>query len=457
MLVKSEVGRGLRGRRDVTATAILLTIAILLLLVLGWLGPPMMILGIIAVCGGLLILVFRASPSLAATVWLLTLVLLPPWIYLQVLGYRVVPLAVISVAIILAWSGKSMARFTSVDLAVILLLAAVAAGVAWGGTPGYLASQAVLEWGAAYWAGRHLMTMPSFSRNLIRVAALLGGLAMLQLLLSFNIAEMWPYTYAVGAENWMGLQVRGGLTRAEVTLGHSIALGGVLCLALPFALMGMRGHQRLAVSGLIIGGAIATLSRASWLSVAVALVLVVTLNPRLRPAQRVVTAGVSLIGLVIAAGPLGDLLSEGGAEVANSAAYRGNLLELLPDLNVVGLASGAVAVDGGPTYAWRNFYSIDNGLLFVGLYCGALAAILYLLVYLLIGRGVLVASATPASLAIVAHIPFLLTVAPITQYQSVYWAVVGAAVTSLWPRASQQLTTPATERARTSEPAPSMP
>jgi len=125
---------------------------------------------------------------------------------------------------------------------------------------------------------------------------------------------------------------RGGSVRAQVSAGHSIALGYLLVVAFGFWL-GLKSQlpkrmQRIGVTLLFWGGLFGAFSRGGWLGGAVVFFTFNAVGPR--ATSRVVKgAGVALaVGTLIAASPLGnavlDLLPKTGQPVDE---YRHRLAE----------------------------------------------------------------------------------------------------------------------------------
>lgn len=412
--------------------ALLASVAIISTASIPFGGETAMVLALALVITAILTFAFSRSLAFAGTVWFLVAALVPPWIYLSAMGARIAPLAIVSVAILAATVGRVPLRWNVVDTVVILMLTSIVAASAFFDTPTHIVSQAVLEWGACYFTGRYLFKSPDFERSARVAGATLGLFAIAQFALRVNIAEVWPFSLSVGAVNWMGLQERAGMLRAELTFGQSIALGGVLCLLLPFILRSEPGMKRTLFAVAAIAGAILTLSRSTWISVAMVLITCIVLSRKLRGAQKWILSILSGAAIAVSGTVLGEVLSDAGTEVQMSTSYRESLTDLVQFVRPLGLAEGATPVGYGATFSWGEFYSIDNGLLFVALYAGAVAAACFALVYLVVSVGTLGGHRAAPGIAILCQLPFLLTVAPITQYQSVYWLMAGAAATAIW-------------------------
>ena len=98
-------------------------------------------------------------------------------------------------------------------------------------------------------------------------------------------------------------------------------------------------------------------------------------------------------------------------------------------MNRVGVADSATKDSTGQVY-FGNFRSIDSQLILTGLSSGLIA--LALIVVALIAGIVLVVSrrATAPTIAVVAQIPALATVALITQYSVFVWFAIGLAAST---------------------------
>jgi len=342
-------------------------------------------------------------------------------------GTRLAPAAIISVLVIAARIGKTRLRINIIDALVLALILVSLLGTAFASTPTHIFSQIVLEWGLPYLAARVLSADVSLLTRLPVLGLVLGLLAIAQSVTRIDLASFPPFSFSVGATNWMGLQGRAGLVRAELTTGQSIALGGILVLLLPFALSAERKMLRVTSSIALIGGILATLSRAALVSGIIAIFLCLWFS-----AMSKATKSILLVLTVAAAGAaatvFGDFLERsGGNELSDSTNYRGGLLGLIRYANPLGLASNAVPSGRGATFFWDTFYSIDNGLLYVALYAGVIAAIAFILMVVVLGWKLVRGSVNPATIAIVAQIPLLVSVAPITQYQNFLWFFIGLA------------------------------
>jgi hypothetical protein len=129
-----------------------------------------------------------------------------------------------------------------------------------------------------------------------------------------------------------------------------------------------------------------------------------------------------------------------GDEATNSAAYRGDLVSLVGDIDVLGFSS-AFSRSANGEVSFQAFNSIDSALILHGLIYGwaSLAVALVLLAGAVVA--VILRRAAAPTIAVAAQIPALLVVALITQYATMFWFVAGFAV---YAQAARAATRPAT-------------
>lgn len=412
--------------RSIKKSALYATGAILVF-ALPFLGTAAMVL---AGCVSVLSLIFtplRHRRTSLLVLWLLIVLATPPWISLQLAGYRVPVAAIASFAVIVVSFGYVSVRWILADsLALLLAITCILASTI-STSPLHLATQALFEWIACYAAGRFLLHDVNYPLVANRVAGLVGWAAVSQAVFQYNLSQVWPFSYSTAGSPWVTLQERGGQIRAELTMGHSIALGAVLTILLPFAL---KQNKTLSDRVLLVGifcGVLATFSRSSMMAAFIAVAITVLVSN-----IDAVKKGAAIFGCALSAWiavlVFGDVVNSASnsAELTDSTAYREGLLDLTQLIRLFGVADDAVPAPDGVTYTWGRFYSVDNGLLYVGLYLGLVAVVLYVSWIVSAFRNSTLVGWSPFSTVIVAQIPFILTVAPITQYQNVFWLIAGA-------------------------------
>jgi hypothetical protein len=187
---------------------------------------------------------------------------------------------------------------------------------------------------------------------------------------------------------------------------------------------------RLGMVGLMLCATVFTFSRIGIVCAFLGILLcALFLRERLRARERAAILGGGAV-LALSMTPLVTaVFSEAGDEAVNSGAYRGDLFTLLSQAELIGFSDTVHRAPSG-NLSFGRFVSIDSQLVLTSLTTGVLAlvaagiAIAVAIVLCLRGR------AQPATIAIVAQLPALATVALITQYAVMLWLVVGIAATT---------------------------
>jgi hypothetical protein len=361
--------------------------------------------------------------------------LIPPWTYGTIGQHPIAPSLVISGAVVIGRIGRVNQESKKAHVADYAVLGVVVIGVAAmlvTHTPKDFVVMLAAEVALCYAAGRllYLSIDPSrLAQIMTWVGVVLSPLAIAQSLNGFNVSQYFPFNYIVGSQQWIPLQLRGSHTRAELTFGHSIALGGTLALTLAFASRVQSLPMRILAVGIILAGTFSTFSRGAMLACMIVLVLSV-LTSRMIPVRKATMA----IGIGIVIASISFLFTDqigANAASASSAAASGQarlgLFQLVSDVRIFGFTHGVLQQTG--SFDISGFTSIDNSLIYIGLYVGAIGALLYAIPYLFVVVRAIRFGWRPADIAVAAQLPLILTVAPITQYKSFYWLAVGFAVT----------------------------
>ena len=230
---------------------------------------------------------------------------------------------------------------------------------------------------------------------------------------------------------WGDIQLRGGYARAEGAFGHSIALGASLALAVPLTLAsGFRFPLRLGMTITMLAATVVTFSRIGIICAFLGVVLAaLLLREHLSTAHRaVLLVGGAVIALTML--PLVTaVFSDAGEEAEASAAYRGDLFPLISQANLVGF-SDVVSRSTDGSLRFGGFRSIDSQLVLTGMTTGLLALVAVAIAAIVAVVLCLRRRAEPGTIAIVAQLPALATVALITQYSVMLWLVIGVAATT---------------------------
>ncbi len=228
---------------------------------------------------------------------------------------------------------------------------------------------------------------------------------------------------------WGVIQIRGGVSRAEVSFGHSIALGCSLAMAVPLTLASsLRPAVKLATIVLLLAGSAVTFSRVGIICAVLGLTLSLVFMPSSLPVRTRAAIGAAAVAVAVGVGPfVSQVFTAAGSEATGSAQYRGRLTSLIPGMDPSGLSHLAVRYADG-NLKFGNFDSIDSELILFGLLYGWIPLAALLVALAVAVSCVLARRASPATISIVAQLPALATVALITQYRMLFWFFAGVAV-----------------------------
>jgi hypothetical protein len=402
--------------------------------------------------GTLAWVLLHRAPRAALVGWLIAVCAVPVWVGLTFV-VELEPHVAASAGLVacllpgvLAGRHAVRGRVTPADgLLAVFLVAALVGAVAGRSTISDV-SQLVVQWTGAFLAGRiigHRVPLRWVYGAVAVSLSVVAVVALIEFLTGWN-----PFVAIPGSgslyDDWSPIQERGGRARAEAAFGHSIALGASLALAVPLALAArFRSGVRVTMALLLVAASAVTFSRIGLLSAIGGIALSVLfvrsgLSARLRWA---VIGGLTLAGAGLS--PLiAGTFDAAGAEATDSAGYRVDLLTLIPTLQPFGLADSLYESPIGEQ-SFGGFRSIDSALLLVGLDYGWVPMVV---VVLLLAVGVwclATGRATAPTIAVVAQIPALATVALITQYSTLLWFVAGLAVFSQAAARDEARKTPA--------------
>lgn len=392
---------------------------------------------------------FRRAPAVGLLSLLCVSLTVPYWIGVSIQG-QFFPLALFGAVGLLAilLPGTRPAP-SSLDLVVLCFLLMTGTSVLVAGSSGSQFMLLVLAWGVPYMLGRVLsnrLSPSKLSNTFVPVAVILAVWAIFELALNWH-----PFVSLsqVGGpwDVWASVQYRAGLPRSEGALGHSIVLGNILALTVPFVMAStIRNRFKTAVIVLISLGIVCTFSRMALVSLALALALsLIRLRPNLSLGSRLSRGMAIALAIAITASAYAGATTDlAGAELENSAQYRFGYQALVPSLVPVGPASSAVTLTSGKVgyvsaeHVGGVATSVDSSLLLIGLQFGWLPmAVFGALLLLVASRAVRRPRyRNPALLAAAALIPGIVSVAMITQLPYIYWMIVGLAVGGFSPPAS---------------------
>lgn len=401
----------------------------------GLTGPYADVLAMLMVAGavgltGLMVLL--RVPRLAVISWIVVLAFVPIWWGMSFVGYWY-PGALLGLGVLVVLlRNASWGRVTGGDLGVGLFMIAALAPMLVGGAWSLSAMFTIAsQWLLAFMIGRlalSIQTPDEVYRLVGIVFGVVAGLAILEFLLRFN-----PFI-ALGGQGpmfsaWNDIYVRGGLPRAEGAWGHSIALGAALSMSIPLLLASsLRTGIKIVLLVLTLGGVLVTLSRIGQVGLVLALLMsMYAMAPILRRGVKAGVAFIIVVGGVIGFSFISGVFSSSSDEFSKSAAYRGDLVELVPAIEVFGQSSTA-ARDASGQLVFDGYESIDNAMLLLGLKHGWLALGVALVLCVCVMVLVVARKAQPPTIALATQIPTLFSVALITQFSMYFWFMVGLAV-----------------------------
>jgi hypothetical protein len=387
----------------------------------------MLVLGLLAVA----VLVFRADARVALTCWVVTIGFVP--VYFAVpLGISWMPATLVGSLVLLTTVPWGERRLGIPDALVVAFFVALIIPVlvpgSWTRTSVIVA---ITQWGLAFLLGRLLLGGRLGARWVYGMVAVVmtavAGLALVEFGLQWNPFVGTGLPWGATPE-LRELQIRGGIMRAEGAFGHSIALGCSLALAIPLALgSALRPAVRNVMVLVLLLGAVVSFSRLGMVSGVLGLVLSVLAGSavalRVRISAMVATAVAAVLVLPLVLGVFGAASEESSV----SANYRLDLLSLVPSMEYLGFSEDA-RLNAVGRMTFRGYQSIDSAMILLGLTYGWIALGIAACLLGLAVASVLLRRAAPPTIAVVAQIPALLSVALITQYAMLFWFVAGLAV-----------------------------
>ncbi|MET4137451.1 hypothetical protein [Pseudarthrobacter sp. PvP090] len=397
--------------------------------------------GIAGVLAVLLVVALRRYPTAGFCLWAVTLCFVPIWVGA---GSSVFfpGLVLLSALAVVAWAGKPTGNLSVVD--VVVLVIAILYWVAF-----LLGMERISDgftlfayWILAYTMGRLAparVSVPMLYKIIAIVFAAVAVLAVVEFFIGENFFVKLFSSSNTQFRAWSAVQHRGGLLRAEGAFGHSIALGACLALALPMAMAAkLPIWMRMVVVAAILGAVTVTFSRTGIIVACLSLVLTLVCLPAGLTFRNRVAFLALLVGAAVVAFPvLTETFLKAGEEASGSAEYRADLFDLVPHMRFMGVADVFQVLPDGAAY-FGQFRSIDSALILFGLSYG--------LIPLVAIGGLLVAAAaltlrrkaTPPTIALIAQLPSLATVALITQYSFFLWFICGLAVSTQMIHQQQQ-------------------
>ena len=391
---------------------------------------PLLAAAAVGLCGAASVVVTAARrPAAGAAAVFGVLALVGVWVCLPVNPY-VPPVVLVGALVCLGLAPRFSWRMTGGDVLVHTAFALVGVAALGGASSTQVLGELILGAYPAYMIGRMLVERIGLVRAaeiMTCVWAVAAVLGLVEAVTGFNPFTAVPFPSHL-YQVWAVSQERAGMARVEGAFGHSIAYATSMAAGIPFAAVTRwPSWLRCSAMVLLLGSTLPSLSRTGMVCALLALVLSLTLlRTDIGPRWRVGTlAGLGVLGAV-GLSRLLDVFARAGREQSGSAEYRGTILVLVSRLRFLG--ASPAAVNRGGTTKWAGFNSIDNEVLLAALRFGWAPVALFLVGLAVVVGRVLVRRGNAAQVALTALTPAYVTVAFITQLDSVVWIVLGMAV-----------------------------
>lgn len=411
--------RALRRERVLTGAA---TALLVVLVGTAVAVAPVVSVGALAVAAVLGLSYWKPQAGIA--VWLVTTVLVPAWLTADLGGFSLAP-AYVALPVIVgvglrAWSRARRPSGLDVSLiaaAVLVLVYQVAFDQAT-----FLFTNVAVTLLTGYVLGR--LASVSIERLFVIAMVVVALWGIVEFLTSWH-----PFTDFERHYPGIGPQVqeRSGVIRSEATLGHAIGYGAALAAAIPSATLFRRAGL---LQVILVAGVLVSVSRGPIIATAFTFALLVYAQ---RKARHRVTSALFLIAGLVGIYVLFSALYNGTGqeEVMSSGSARSRQLEgALPYTNLVGPAQGMFLNLEGQ-YQLYGIVIIDNAFLRIALDFGWLVCALMFLPVVVAAVNVLLRRAGRITVALVAQVPVLVVTSFITQWQTLFFFVMGMAVTEM--------------------------
>lgn len=369
-------------------------------------------------------------PQLALLIWLLSIAMVPIWISIRFIATVPIHCVVALLMIIAVAIDGHRIEFHIFD-GYLILIVGVALLAVDNVNQGMLA-EFVIRWLIPYFAIRILAPAAGIQFTIDAISlmlAIVGGLALIEFLLSWHPFVSWTVEWNAKSteyQTWHHVQTRAGSDRSTWAFGHAIALGGSLALSIPLiASASFRNGWKVLMLVTVGVGIITTGSRGALLAAALTGILTWIYTAR-DQANRILAMLVAA-GTALLVGPqlvpaIEDWAAGASMEEQGSAYFRSYLYETyLPKIQWFGRAP-----DFFNSNALKD--SIDSALLYIGLNWGWIITGIIVLPLLVVVLRVVASRASAAEIALAGQIPLFLTVALLTQYESLIFIVAGLAV-----------------------------
>ena len=388
---------------------------------------PLILLGIAALA---IVALAAVRPDLATILWLSTAVLVPFWTPIPAAGLVFQPASALAIpvalGILIGRLGKpARLRLCYVDYTVaaggLIIL------VQWltDDLTGFVfIKDLIFLWLLAYVIGRFAVQNARTALVVLMSIVALWGLV--EFAFDWHVLTEW---FPSANHSLNDIQERSGVARSEASLGHGIAYGAALALALPFAHRFARGA--IWIQLLLCAGIVASLSRGPMLTMVLTLVLTLWVFSHSKNRMRYL--------LLAVAGGLGVYYVLGALytgvysdEVRGSGAARVNQFDAVRD-SVNWFTSGLTGSVDGQAVA-GTVLIIDSTPLRLAVNFGIIAAACLLVPVAVAAWRSIKRTAGTASVALAGQIPVLAVTSLIVQWQVLIFFVAGMVATEISAR-----------------------
>jgi hypothetical protein len=389
---------------------------------------PLLTIG--AVGAVVLIIVSAAFPAFAVGMWLTLTLLVPFWTTIFVGGTAVgpsflnIPVAFgLVLRALLGMMNGERSKLTWLDAALISAVGLVLVQQQVFGQESFLATNVAVALFGGYVIGR--FARESAGRIFVVVSVALAVWGLIEFATSTHVFTGW---FADIGGIGPAIQERGGLSRSEASLGHAIAYGATLAAAMPFT---RTFKHPLFLQLVLTAGILSSLSRGPIL--AAILTFALMLYTERTTATRLRSVFLLAGGVGIAFFLFTSLYSGSGqAELQSSSSARDDqLLSTLALTNFIGPAAGTQWDSTNSRYVTNGIAIVDSTYLRFALDFGWLVTVLLLLPAIIAALRILARRGGPAAIAVVGQIPILAVTSMITQWQIVFFFVVGLSIREL--------------------------
>ena len=370
------------------------------------------------------------GPEFWLMAWLLSITMVPIWISIRLVATIPIHCVVALLAIIAAILGGHRIQFHIFD-GYLILIVGVAALAVDNINQGMLA-EIVVRWIIPYFAIRILAPAAGIQFTVDAISlmlAVVGCLAVIEFLLSWHPFVSWTVDWNSKSnefQTWHQIQTRGGSDRSTWAFGHAIALGGSLSLSIPLiARASFRNAWKIMMFMAVGAGIVTSGSRSAMLAAALTagLTMAYTARHQANRILAILTAAATALLIGPQVLPAFEQWAAGNsAEEQGSAYFRSYLYELyLPKIQWFGRSpdffNGTALTD-----------SIDSALLYIGVNWGWIITGIIVFPLLVVVVRAVAGRASAPEIALAGQVPLFLTVALLTQYESLIFIFAGLAV-----------------------------